>query len=149
MTNADINKIHAQIFGVMGNISMLPEPIDTCDAQQLILGWLDYVFNSGTEREVTMRYRSVGVDYALQKLLCNVPDIQASWRCSCDLPQPQFSQGNKVFPCSTTPTVEDNQNHTNHSNGDNHVVTYDTTKLPAGVAFGYSLLWESGDNCGK
>jgi hypothetical protein len=147
MTNEDINKIHSKIFGVKGTISMLPEPIDTCDAQQLILGWLDYAFNSGTEREITMRYRSVGVDYALQKLLCNVPDIQASWRCSCDLPQPQFSQGNKVFPCSTTPFINTEQTHTGSQNSATHVLTYDTTKFPLGGLIGYSLLWEEGDRC--
>jgi hypothetical protein len=148
MTNVDINIIHAKIFGVTGTISMLPEPIDTCDAQQLILGWLDYAFNSGTEREITMRYKSLGANYALQKLLCNVPDIQASWRCDCNLPKPQFSQGNQVFPCSTTPHIISEIRDDALYYGDaNHVSTYIPSLLPTGGNTAYSLLWETGDKC--
>lgn len=143
MTNADLNLIHGQIFGVLGTVSLLPEPIDLCEAMQLVLAWLDYVNASGTEREVVLRYKSVGVNYALQKIICKgypgSQELEGFWACLCNLPGTQFNQGNNVFPTVRTPFIGEDYTSERDSN---HAVTVD----PALPYKQISSLWVTGDD---
>ncbi|MGL6131843.1 MAG: hypothetical protein ACRCZ9_09550 [Fusobacteriaceae bacterium] len=102
MTNVELNNIHYQIFGVQGLHAIAPEPIDHCYAEQLVSRWVTYAFASGTEREVVMRYKSLGLNYALQKLFCKT-SMAGYWSCKCGMPNPQFNQGNQVFVGEKTP----------------------------------------------